>query len=305
VVRLLITGVDGSLGLNEHFEVLGLYRRHAVNSSTFQSAAWAGDNVPQLLPLAYDWQPNWIIHCGALSTAAWDPPVEAALADAEPRVVTGLAQVAAQCSARLTVLSSDAVFAGPRMFHDEGSTPGSTSLRASQTRTMEQALADSGALVVRTHAYGWSPVVAFAGFAERAFETLSSGGALEADGCRHATPILVTDLADLLLRAYELRLAGLYHLAGAERTSPYRFVMEMAAALGLRIPPERLAALPAPHDRSNGETSLSSKRARRMLEIQTPLLGDGLARFAAQRHNGWRDRTQDLGRTGAAVEMAA
>jgi dTDP-4-dehydrorhamnose reductase len=193
-------------------------------------------------------------------------------------------------AARLTVISSDVVFAGPRMFHEETSVPGNASARAAQVRAMEEALAPTRALVVRTHAYGWSPIEAHAGFAQRAFEALSASNPLTADGRRHATPILATDLADLLLRAYERRLHGLYHLAGAERASPFRFISELATAFGIRFPQNHAHAMPATIDAWDDETSLTSRRARRALEMTTPMLRDGLSRFAEQHHNGWRDR---------------
>ena len=38
------------------------------------------------------------------------------------------------------------------------------------------------------------------------------------------------------------------------------------------------------------ETSLNCRRARRLLEMATPMLREGLARFVAQFDNGWRDQ---------------
>jgi len=42
---------------------------------------------------------------------------------------------------------------------------------------------------------------------------------------RHSTPILATDFAEILERAYQQKLRGTYHLAGAERINPFRFCM--------------------------------------------------------------------------------
>ncbi len=311
MVRLLVTGVDGPVGLNvalrlaDHCEVLGVYGLHTIESNAFRSAAWNGHDVEQLIPLADEWQPHWIIHCGPLVAAAWDSPPQSELADEQPRVAAELADLAVRCSARLTVLSSDTVFTGPRMFHDEASQARATCPQAVQALAMEHALAERDALVVRTHAYGWSPVEALAGFAERAFDAVSLCESADADGYRHATPILATDLADRLLRAFELRLAGLYHVAGAERTSPFRFVHQMASVFGLAVPRHWTSASVAPSDRCHRETSLSSKRARRMFETQMPLLGDGLQRFAEQRHNGWRARARVVGPPRSALETAA
>jgi len=170
---------------------------------------------------------------------------------------------------------------------------------------MERALESTGALVVRTHAYGWSPTPEGATFAQAALESLAAGIAPAVDGRRHATPILATDLAEFLLRAYELRLHGLYHLAGAERSSPWGFVTELAAVLGVPCPSVRRQPAAAAADGWHDETSLDSKRARRALEMATPLLREGLYRFAQQSHSGWRDRWTASERHATARELAA
>jgi dTDP-4-dehydrorhamnose reductase len=310
VERLLVTGVDGPLGCNialelsEEFDVLGLSSSHVVELFGVQTTACSASDPAHLAELAGGWEPRWIVHCGPLAASAWENPPDDARCAHELRAVAQLVDLAHELSARLTVITSDVVFSGPRMFHDESSPPACTSDWARATLAMEQTLAASRALVVRTHAFGWSPVEAGAGFAETVVGDLLSGRITRADGCRHATPLLATDLARYLKRAYELHLRGLYHIAGAERTSPFRFAREMATALGLRFPVE-----PDPSGQLQGathqESSLSSKRARRCLEMTMPMLGDSLARFAAQRQNGHRERARSLGPLASALELAA
>jgi dTDP-4-dehydrorhamnose reductase len=311
VERLLITGIDHPLGANlaltlsDHCDVLGVYSQHAVESPGLRTEQWAAGDRAAIETLIQDWQPQWIVHCGPLSVASWDPAPRVTRLEQEPQVVAHLAQLAAQQACRLTVLSSDVVFAGPRMFHEENSPAASPSPRATHVRNMERALEPTGALVARTHAYGWGPVAATSCFAEQVFEALTSRTPVTADGRRHATPILATDLALLLLRAYELRLHGLYHMAGAERTSPFRFVSELAAALGLPGPSGCPEPIPTTPPAWHEETSLNNKRARRLLEMATPMLRDGLHRFAEQAHNGWRDRWQVAGAIAGRHEIAA
>ncbi|MGD9721340.1 MAG: sugar nucleotide-binding protein [Pirellulales bacterium] len=308
--RLLITGVDRPIGLNlalalgERFDVQGLYGNYAVESTSFRTTAWTGDD-----PLAWaalDGEPpRWIIHCPASAPAAWDVPASAD-PRGEPACALRLAAYAHEVGARLTVISSDVVFRGPRMFHDESTPLAASCEAATAVRTLELALAASRALIVRTHAYGWSAVEEHAGFVERLYSALAAGRAPAIDGCRHATPILATDLAGLLVRAYELRLEGVYHMGGAERTSPFRLAMELAAAFGLAVPREMLLALPAhPEQHHAAETSLNSRRARRALELTTPLLREGLARFAAQQANGHLKGVRVHGPIESLHEMAA
>jgi dTDP-4-dehydrorhamnose reductase len=310
VERILITGVDHALGANlalelaDRAEVMGLYSQQAVACPSIGTAAWDGADPAAFASTCGDWRPQWIVHCGPLSAASWDSAERGAEPNREPQLVAELAEIAHESGARLTVISSDVVFAGPRMFHEETYAASNTAPRAVLTRKMEQALEGSGALVVRTHAFGWSPVPDHAGFAEQTAQAIVDGCAPMADGRRYATPILASDLADLLWRAYELRLVGIHHLAGAERTSAFRFVSELAAALGIERPSGN-QRLSQPDSTCHEETSLNSRRARRVLERPTPLLREGLRRFAEQDENGWRNRWRACGPPARRHEVAA
>lgn len=292
--RLLITGVDYALGatlahkLSDRCAVLGLYRDAAVTCQGVQTAYWPSGDPLALANLWHEWRPHWAIHCGVLAGSNWDLPLAGTRHRTdEPRTVSTLAQLAAESGARLTVMSSDAVFAGPRMFHEEHSPATSTAPWAEPLRAMESAALAGQCLVVRTHAYGWSPFAAHAGYAQQAHAALLNGQPVVADGMRHATPIYAADLAEPLWRAFELRLHGLYHLAGAERTSTHRFVCQLADLLGAPLP----LASPVPHADDGtlpDETSLNSKRIRRTLEMATPLLREGLQRFVDDGSSQWR-----------------
>ena len=64
-----------------------------------------------------------------------------------------------EAGCRLTLISSDAIFTGPWMFHAENSHSLCTSTEASLLKQIEQHAADKSAdaLIVRTHAIGWQP----------------------------------------------------------------------------------------------------------------------------------------------------
>jgi dTDP-4-dehydrorhamnose reductase len=299
--RLVITGVDGVVGANlaaalaERFAVLGLHHSRAAPLDVCPTAHWAPCDRKALTTLLREVRPQWILHCGPLARGSWDLPDEAPDAKDERRACLLLAELAAQFEARLTVLSTDAVFAGPRMFHVEsGATTSRLRPFARAALQVERALQKTAALVVRTHAYGWSPVDAEPGFAEQVWQALGEGTRRGFAADRHATPILATDLAGLLHRAYVRGLAGVCHLAGAERASQYRFAVELAMAFGLKGPVVSSEESPATAGRASRlrETSLDSTRVRGELDASLPLLREGLARFAEQARSGFRARLQ-------------
>lgn len=275
--RVLVIGVESLLGaslaheLAERCELLGV-----TTSAGKETTAWQLEQPGAARELLRCWEPRWVVYCGPLATAAWDKVDATIDVERQARLAIELAAASSEYGCPLTVLTSDVVFRGPRMFHHEASAPQSASPRAQSCLALERALADTDALVVRTHAYGWSPDEASAGFAQRAYAALLRGQFPSIANRSYATPIFMADLADLLWHARELRLQGLYHLAGAERTSMHRFVCEMAACLGLPLPePKRLF----PENDWFDETSLSSRRARRAISKATPMLREGLERF--------------------------
>jgi len=298
--KLLVVGVDTTTGANValastgRYEVQGISLHHRLAFDSFAVEHAGCGDTDALIRLADQFRPSWILHCGSLSASSWDLPVADPTWDRETQIVRSLLDCARAQDARLTVVLTDAVFTGPRMFHDESSPTGSGHPAAAHALAIEQFLADTIALVVRTHAYGWAPEGAEPGMAERIWQALSTGAAAAPDGRRYATPILASDLADLLDRAYRLNLQGLLHVTGAERTSPFRMAGEMAAASGLPAPRSHMGLVDSLVDGADwlSETSLSSRRARRSLEMPMPMLREGLQRFAEQAHSGWRESSR-------------
>jgi dTDP-4-dehydrorhamnose reductase len=296
--RLLITGIDQMLGANlalslaDRFEVTGLFAGHPVSLPGCRSAAWEPSDTARWEALIRRRCPDWMIHCTGLSSSSWDVPEPSPNGELESRTSRHLAKICDRLGSRLTVISTDAVFEGPRLFHEEDAPATCRHAFAQAARRAEKAVESTGALVVRTHAYGWSPAGAPPGFAERVWETLIEGGPVWFDPDRHATPILASALAELLCLAYRRGLQGRYHVTGAERTSAYRFAVELATAFGLRPPDPLAGAVPldgaAPEHLH--ETSLNTRRARRDLGRPMPMLRDGLDGFAQQAKDGYRTR---------------
>jgi dTDP-4-dehydrorhamnose reductase len=299
---VLLTGVDGWVGSNlaatlaDRAVVRGLFQARPVAVSGCTTEPWDPRDARDVRQRVLAASPHWIVHCGALARGSWDLPKHAGqshVAREESAVCSVLMGLAERLGARLTVISTDAVFSGPRLFHDEQSPATGRDPVALAARQVEQDLARPGVLVVRTHAYGWSPDPTAPCFAEWAWQALAEGQVCSFSPWRSATPILASDLAELLWLSYRRGLEGCYHLAGAERTSAYRFAVELAAAFGLQGAVALASQKEPPwdgHVESLEETSLGSRRAQRALGRPLPMLREGLERFAQQARNGFRDR---------------
>jgi len=312
VASVLVTGVDGWVGGNvaaalaDRAVVRGLFRDRPVALNGCTTEPWDPRDPGDVRRRVLAASPHWIVHCGALARGSWDLPDHpgaAALGREESAICSVLVGLAERLGARLTVISTDAVFSGPRLFHDEQSPATGRHPVALAARQLERELARPGVLVVRTHAYGWSPDQTEPCFAEWAWQALSEGEVCSFSPWRSATPILASDLAELLWSSYRRGLEGCYHLAGAERTSAYRFAVELAAAFGLRGAAVDCLEQPPWDGRAESldETSLGTRRAQHALGRPLPMLREGLDRFARQARNGFRDRLRSRPAPGAAA----
>ncbi len=146
------------------------------------------------------------------------------------------------------------------------------------------------ALLVRTHAYGWNPRVDALEYAEKLCQALEDEQPVAVDANQYASPILATDLAELLYQAWQAKLTGVLHLAGGERVSSVQFASQLADVLGTsrRVVGEAPLAVPQP----GSETALIAQRARQELGVSMPMLVEGLERFVLQSENGYRERFQ-------------
>ena len=298
--KLIVVGVDTAAGagiaqaLKDRCEVQGISFRADVDSEGCSTQFVRRGDCAGLVAAVEAIEPDWLIYAGSLSAANWDLPASDSAWEHEPAMAEALVAATRRLMARLIALSSDAVFAGPKMFHEESEPTTSTHRAASSILQLEQILTAGGALVARTHVYGWAPGGVEPGLVERIAQSLMDAAVPPIDGWRYATPILATDLAEFLLRAAERNLTGLYHLSGAERTNPYRLANELAAILGLSMPRNLTVHLTPPADNDwLLETSLDSRRARRALGVPLPMLREGLGRFAQQ---------LAVGRTGQAAQ---
>ncbi|MDA7978771.1 MAG: sugar nucleotide-binding protein [Pirellulales bacterium] len=246
-------------------------------------------NAQDAADLIHGIGPQAVIHCGGLSASAWEATEFNANSDSA--FICSAAQAACHVEAHFTLISTDAVFDRPHLFHKEGSRAESTD--APWIHSLESAALEWGGLVLRTHALAWSATPS-ATLSERLYESLHHRTALSVNPAAYATPVLVDDLAEGWLRAFDRQLRGVLHLAGSERVGQLRFVRSLATELDQAESLEELLAYPnfaATHHR---ETSLCSRRACDLVGWRPLLFGDALRQFASQCHDG---RWDALGRT--------
>ena len=293
---LLIVGLETVVGANlaatwsERTRVVGLSTGPEINVCGCETAIcdrYAADTARAWLSQT---QARHVIFCGAAARSAWEPATKSLNDSAAGQWAAGAAEV----GAHFTLISSDAIFTGPWMFHEEGSLALCDSAEAKSIRATEDRVREAcpQSLIIRTNAFGWSPIGAANGWLESVLTALEDNRSLDLDPISHATPILASDLADYLEAALDDELTGTFHIAGAERVSPHQFARQLALAFEFSAPESRtvreLSARPTGFGR--GETSLQTRRFRNEYDCTMPLLSEGIARLLEQHRSGYRDR---------------
>lgn len=296
--KLLVAGVDTIVGANlaawlaQRYQVVGLSWGETISIAGCETASCSGKDAPRTW-IASE-RPQWVVYCGPGAQSAWNQPPAAAPHPNDVETAGAWARAAQEFGCEFTVISSDAVFTGPWMFHRETTPPNGESPSARILQMIEKEVTDihPNTLLVRTNVFGWSPSADLPGLVETVHNTLQDAQPVALDCTRYATPILATDFAEILDRAYDRKLRGVHHLAGGERINPFRFACLLADQFGLAM--STIEALESPLDSRRdfgaGETSLQCRRIRKALDVSVPLVRDGLARLYEQHVSGYRDR---------------
>jgi dTDP-4-dehydrorhamnose reductase len=305
VDKLLVAGINTTVGANIaawlalRYQVVGLSFGPPLSIANCETAECDPASAESVHRWVASQRPQWIVYCGPGALSSWDLPATAAPpADAVARAGFW-ARAALEFDAELSAVSSDAIFTGPWMFHRENGQCYCESPSAKILRLIEREVIDAcdKALVVRTNAFGISPVSDQPGLVETCIQSLQDGTPLALDCMRHATPILATDLAEILDRAYQQRLRGVFHIGGGERINPFRFGCLLADQFCL--PTSSLEAIETPfehrRDYGAGECSLQTRKLRKTLDLPLPLVREGLIRLHELHASGYRDRFAPAG----------
>ncbi len=248
-MKVLVTGAAGQLGrelvrVAGSREVLGLARADLDVTDRGAVAEAVGGLRPDV-----------VVNC-----AAWTD-VDGCERDPErarsvnTEAVGFLAEACDAVDAHIIQVSTDYVFNG------EADTPYSeghptdpvNAYGTSKLAGEEASLAWDGATVVRST---WLQPADSPGMVERVVDSLVAGTPIEVMDDRRACPTFVADLAPMVIRLAEERVAGVIHVTNAGVTTWYGFAREVALAFGLDPNSEILV----PISEDDRGSSLSARR---------------------------------------------
>jgi len=307
---IVVTGASGLLGASVvvqvrrlGLEVGGLYHCHPLQ---IPGAAMRQADLVDFAAtreLMRSLKPETIIHCAAATDVDWCESHPEETETLNVRASALLADMAVALNARLIYISTDAVFDGWQGNYSESDQPAPLNEYGRSKLAGERAVLERlpSALIVRVNIYGWN-----------AQEKLSLGewfwrhlredervpGFTDITFC----PMLVNDLAEVLLQMRHRGLSGLYHVSGSEKISKYEFGRRVAASFGLdpgKVVPARVseAGLKA---RRALDISLNTNKVFQAVGFEMPDVDAGLRRFRALYEAGYPQQLKSYV-TGAAA----
>ncbi len=208
-----------------------------------------------------------------------------------------VARASTEQGAQLVHISTDAVFDGRRGGYREEQRPHPINVYGRSKLAGEQAVkhAHPRAIICRTNIFGWNALSKLS-LAEWFLDSLESERRTPGFSDVWVTPLLVNDLAGILVQMLEADLKGTYQVVGADCVSKYEFGVRLARVFHLAtelIEPVSVdeAQLRAPRPK---RLCLDGRKAARALDLSLPRLNDGLKRFRALRDDGYRARLKSL-----------
>src|ERR1700691_2107333 len=286
---LVVTGASGMLGaclqrsaVELGWETVGLCHRHVIRDPGLRVEAVDLTDETATRELLSELRPEAIVHCAAAANVDWceDNPEQAEAINVHASAA--LASIAAALNARLICLSTDSVFDGKKGNYAETDEPAPVNIYARTKLAGERETLgrSASATVVRVNIYGWNAQNKQS-LAEWVFGLLDEGSDVPGFTDVFFTPILVNDLAPILLTMLQQKLSGLYHVAGSERISKFEFARRVAGAFGFdsaRVKPCQVkdtrlrAARPL-------DVSLDTKKITAVLGCPMPDVDSGLSKF--------------------------
>jgi dTDP-4-dehydrorhamnose reductase len=183
-------------------------------------------------------QPDIIFHTAALTDVDRCEAERDLACRINARGTKVLAEAAKKAGAFLVYISTDYVFDGQRGMYKEKDRANPIS-HYGYTKLLGEKYAN---FVARSCViYGSKPASGKINFALWILEKLQKGEEIRIVTDQYVSPTLNTNLAGMLLEAGEQRREGIYHLAGATRTSRYDFACKLAYVFEL----ERSLIIPA------------------------------------------------------------
>ena len=237
--RLLITGVSGVLGNNlagyfrDQYDVLGLYGSHSVRIDGIAVRGIDLLSSESVQTVVKEFEPGLIIHCAAKANVdeCEEHPEAARKVNVEGTKL--IVDTIGNRRTKLIYISTDSVYDGRKGNYIETDPVHPLSVYARSKHDGEgEVLKRNNSLVVRTAFFGWDIQNRRRGLAEWIMDQLSQKKEIHGFEDVFTSLIYTFKLAELLQKAIQKDLKGIYHVVSRTSTSKYEFALKLADLFG-------------------------------------------------------------------------
>jgi dTDP-4-dehydrorhamnose reductase len=296
-MTILLTGASGLLGANfveaarsRHVNVIAVYNQHSLRVPGVETVRADLTDATSADDLVRSFRPLWTVHCAAVTNVDWCESHPKETWDIHVEASRHLAAAMRKAGGRLVYISTDAVFDGTGGNYAEEDRCAPVNVYATTKLAGEQVVQDSldSSLIVRTNMYGWN-MQNKCSLAEWILSELEAQQLVSGFDDVIFTPILVNDLAEIVIEMMEQQLSGVYHVAGSQACSKHDFALHLADVFGLNQELIRRASVDrsALQARRPKNTSLQTAKISRALNRPMPDIQSGLQRFKMLRDSGY------------------
>ena len=308
MARILVTGASGLLGVNfslfaleRGHEVIGTVNQHALKKAPFETLSVDLVRSGSIEKIVEDVRPDIILPTAAMAIidSCDKHPDLSKRNNAE--VPGDIACLSKRLGIRLVHVSTDAVFDGETGGYTEDDLPNPLSTYASHKLAGEKAVLalDPDAIIARVNFFGWS-LTGNRSLSEWFFNNLSAKEQVNGFTDVYFCPLLVNDLACLLLKMIQKPLSGVYHVLAPAALSKYEFGVSIARQFGLDetlIKPMSwqeggLRAARSPN------LILKVDKLCRDLGENPPIPSEGIKEFAKRWQDGYASRVRSMASSG-------
>jgi dTDP-4-dehydrorhamnose reductase len=302
-MRILVTGASGLLGSTialqaaEDHTMIGV-----VNSQLIATDQLEVRKADLLIPgavakLLEETQPDLVIHCAALADleVCEEYPEMASRMNAD--IPGQIAEITARTGIQMIHISTDAVFDGKKGFYTEEDETNPLSVYTKTKLAGEKNVTafNPRAIIARVNFYGWS-VNGNRSLSDFFYNNLSAGKQINGFTDIYFSPLLVNDLAKILIQMAEKKLNGLYHVVSPEKLSKYEFGQKIAEKFGfdsrlITAASIQEAKLKAPR---SPNLTLNVDKVTQELGFQLPSIDAGLEKFYQLYQENYPDKIKNL-----------
>jgi dTDP-4-dehydrorhamnose reductase len=242
--RILICGANGLLGqrlslmlsTQSDYEVLStsVERSFVFDHKLFDYTQLDIVNRSDVKSLASSFQPDVIMNAAAATNVDWCESNREEAWKVNVTAVENLAEAARKVGAQIIHISSDYVFDGRSGPYDEQAKPNPIGYYGKTKLASENAVraAEAPYAILRTNVLYGSGIGVKANFALWVINSLKAGKQITVVDDQFGNPTFVGDLALAMIKSFELKREGIFHIGGGEQLSRFDFAVKAANVFG-------------------------------------------------------------------------